>query len=267
MPTTLDEILAATRRRLAEFKPLTSRAQLANLAARHTPRGFADALRRASASGAAVIAELKKASPSRGLLRGSFHVAALSWELADAGAAALSILTEEEFFQGSLTNLTEAAAACPLPLLCKDFIIDDFQILEARAHGADAVLLILAALNEAEFKQLLYTAREYALDALCEVHTEEELGRALDAGCELIGVNSRDLQTFQVDLGTAFRLVRNIPPGVLKVAESGIQKGEEVQRLRAAGYDAFLIGELLMKADFPAEALRKLLAEAQSAAA
>jgi indole-3-glycerol phosphate synthase len=266
MPTTLDEILAATRRRVAEVKPLSSRAELANLASRHTPRGFTAALRRASAAGVAVIAELKKASPSRGVIRGSFHVSALATQLAEAGAAAISVLTEEEFFHGTLTNLTEASACCPLPLLCKDFIVDDFQILEARAHGADAVLLILAALSEAQFKQFLHTAREYALDVLCEVHTEEELGRALDAGCELVGVNSRDLRTFQVDMNTAFRLVRNIPPGVLKVAESGIQTGEELQRLRAAGYEAFLIGESLMKADFPGEALRKLLAEVAAAA-
>lgn len=265
MPTTLDQIVAAARRRVASSQPLANRAELATRAAAHVPRGFAAALRRASAAGPAVIAELKKASPSRGVIRGSFHVAALASQLESAGAAALSVLTEENNFQGSLANLCEASAAAELPCLRKDFIVDEFQLLESRANRADAVLLIVAALDPAELRRLHAVAREFSLDVLCEVHDEDELGRALDLGCDIIGVNNRDLRTFQVDLNTAVRLGRNIPPGVLKVAESGLQSGADIRRLRDAGYEAFLIGESLMRADFPGEALKELLAAAKTA--
>jgi indole-3-glycerol phosphate synthase len=267
MPTTLDQIVAAARRRVASAKPLANRADLAKLAAQHAPRGFAAALRRASSQGPAVIAELKKASPSRGVIRGSFHVADLASQLAEAGAAALSVLTDEEFFQGSLANLFEASAAADVPCLRKDFIVDDFQLLEARAHHADAVLLIVAALNESELRRLHAVAREFGLDVLCEVHDEDELGRAIDLGFDILGVNNRDLRTFRVDLNTALRLARDIPPGVLKVAESGIESGADIRRLRDAGYDAFLIGESLMKAELPGQALKDLLAAAKTAAA
>jgi len=267
MPTTLDQIVAAARRRVALNQPLANRAELAKRAAAHVPRGFAAALRRASAAGPAVIAELKKASPSRGVIRGSFHVAGLASQLESAGAAALSVLTEEHYFQGSLANLCEASAAAELPCLRKDFIVDEFQLLESRANRADAVLLIVAALDPAELSRLHAVAREFSLDVLCEVHDEDELGRALDLGCDIIGVNNRDLRTFQVDLNTAVRLGRNIPPGVLKVAESGLQSGADIRRLRDAGYEAFLIGESLMRAEFPGEALKELLAAARTAAA
>jgi indole-3-glycerol phosphate synthase len=264
MPVTLDQIVAAARRRVAAALPLANRAELAKRAAEHVPRGFAAALRRASAAGPAVIAELKWASPSRGVLRGSFHVAGLALQLAEAGAAALSVLTEEEHFRGSLAFLTEASSAVGVPCLRKDFIVDEFQLLEARAHGADAVLLIVAALTESELRRLHAVAREFALDVLCEAHDEDELGLALDLGFEVIGVNSRDLRTFRVDLNTALRLGRNIPPGVVKVAESGIRSGTDIRKLRDAGYDAFLIGESMMRAEHPGEALRTLLAEASS---
>lgn len=267
MPTTLDQIVAAARRRVALNQPLANRAELAKRASAHVPRGFAAALRRASAEGPAVIAELKKASPSRGVIRGSFHVAALASQLESAGAAALSVLTDEEYFQGDIAYLCEASAAAELPCLRKDFIVDEFQLLESRANGADAVLLIVAALDPAELRRLHAVAREFSLDVLCEVHDEDELGRALDLGCDIIGVNNRDLRTFQVDLNTAVRLGRNIPPGVLKVAESGLQSGADIRRLRNAGYEAFLIGESLMRAEFPGEALKELLAAAQTAAA
>jgi indole-3-glycerol phosphate synthase len=211
----------------------------------------------------AVIAELKRASPSRGLIRSDFDPASLAEELESAGAAALSVLTDADFFEGSLENLHRASASTKLPCLRKDFIIDEFQLLEARANDADAVLLIVAALSPAELKMLARRAAEYTLDALCEVHDQAELQRAVDAGCTLIGVNNRDLQTFQVDLETAIRMADSIPKNALRVAESGIHSGADIARLHAAGYQAFLIGESLMKAKSPGEALKVLLAEAQ----
>jgi indole-3-glycerol phosphate synthase len=176
-----------------------------------------------------------------------------------AGAAALSVLTDEEFFQGSLANLREASAAVAIPCLRKDFIVDKFQLLEARANAADAVLLIVAALSAQDLSALAAEARRCGLDVLCEVHDEQELQRALDAGCDLIGVNTRDLRTFKVDLETAFRLAEKFPAGVMGVAESGIQSADDVSRLRAAGYNAFLVGELLMRAERPGDALRELM--------
>jgi indole-3-glycerol phosphate synthase len=206
-----------------------------------------------------VIAELKKASPSKGLIRASFDPKQLARELEATGATALSVLTDEEFFQGSLGNLRMASATVSIPCLRKDFIVDEFQLLEARANSADAVLLIVAALNAAELVALARGARSRGLDVLCEVHDGEELQRALDAGCDLIGVNSRDLRTFQVDLQTALELAWRIPAGVVRVAESGIHSADDVARLRAAGYDAFLVGESLMRAASPGEALRELM--------
>jgi indole-3-glycerol phosphate synthase len=169
------------------------------------------------------------------------------------------VLTDEEFFQGSLGNLRQAAAAVKVPCLRKDFMVDEFQLLEARANSADAVLLIVAALAQEELTRLALGARSRGLDVLCEVHDQEELQRALDAGCDLIGVNTRDLRTFKVDAETAFRLAERIPKNVVSVAESGIRSGEDIVRLRAAGYQAFLIGESLMRADAPGEALRELM--------
>jgi indole-3-glycerol phosphate synthase len=206
-----------------------------------------------------VIAELKKASPSKGLIRAEFSVDGLAKELEEAGAAALSVLTDEEFFQGSLENLRNASAAVKIPCLRKDFIVDEFQLLEARANSADAVLLIVAALSQMELTELARAALSRELDVLCEVHDEEELQRALDAGCALIGVNTRDLRTFKVDPETAFRLGEQLPNNVGHVAESGIRSGEDIARLRDAGYQAFLIGESLMRAERPGEALRELM--------
>jgi indole-3-glycerol phosphate synthase len=169
------------------------------------------------------------------------------------------VLTDEEFFQGSLGNLREASAAVSIPCLRKDFIVDEFQLVEARANSADAILLIVAALSSAELIALASGARARRLDVLCEVHDGEELQRALDAGCDLIGVNTRDLRTFQVDLKTAFDLAEKFPAGVVRVAESGIHSAENMARLRVAGYDAFLVGESLMRASSPGDALRELL--------
>jgi indole-3-glycerol phosphate synthase len=206
----------------------------------------------------AVIAELKKASPSKGLIRASFHPEGLARELESAGAACLSVLTDEEFFQGSLENLRKSSAAVAIPCLRKDFMIDEFQMLEARANCADAVLLIVAALSVEELVRLGRAAKSQGLDVLCEVHDGRELQRALDAGFDLIGVNTRDLKTFTVDLQTAIDLGPQFPSDVVRVAESGIHSGEDVARLREAGYHAFLIGESLMRAPSPGDALREL---------
>ncbi len=259
MPTKLEEIIAATRERVAAVKALADLRGLGRAAERHERRGFREGLRRGAESGIAVIAELKKASPSKGLIRADFRVADLAAELEDGGAAALSVLTDERFFQGSLKNLEIASQATQLPCLRKDFIIDEFQLLEARAHRADAVLLIVAALTQTELVNLHRRAGEVQLDVLCEVHDGAELQRALDAGCEMIGVNNRDLHTFQVDLNRSLELAELMPAGVVKVAESGINAGEDVAALREAGFDAFLIGESLMRASHPGHTLRQLL--------
>ena len=259
MSAFLDKIVAATRARLAESKRIADLCALERQAELHIPRGFRHALADRSKDGIAVIAELKKASPSKGLIRADFHPAELARELADAGATALSVLTDEEFFQGSLDNLRKASAAVKIPCLRKDFMVDEFQLLEARANSADAVLLIVAALSPEELARLAAAARTRGLDVLCEVHDSDELQRALDAGFDLIGVNARDLRTFKVDMENALALAEKIPPGIVRVAESGIHSFEDVARLRAAGYDAFLVGEFLMRADSPGDALRELL--------
>ncbi len=228
-------------------------------AEQHTPRGFGAGLARAAQHGPAVIAELKKASPSKGVIRGTLHVAGLAQQLAAAGAAALSVLTDEGYFQGSLANLREASAAVALPCLRKDFIVDELQVIESRANCADALLLIVAALDDAELVSLGCRSRDAGLDVLCEVHDEAELQRATDAGFDVIGVNSRDLRTFRVDLNTAERLASKLPATAVRVAESGVHSAEDIRRLRAAGYQAFLIGESLMRAEEPGKALKELL--------
>jgi indole-3-glycerol phosphate synthase len=262
MSASLDSIVAATRQALSVRRQNFDLRALERVAAGHTPRGFRKQLQRMGQDGIAIIAELKKASPSRGLIRADFRPFRLARELEQAGAAALSVLTDEPFFQGSLDYLREASAATSLPCLRKDFIVDNFQIIEARANRADAILLIVAALSQKELAMMSAAARLYGLDVLCEAHDEEELQRALDAGCDMIGINSRNLQTFEVDLKTAFQLVEKIPESCVRVAESGIHNGADVARLRSSGYDAFLIGESLMKAEHPGEALLKLLQEA-----
>jgi indole-3-glycerol phosphate synthase len=262
MPTSLDSIVAAARQRVSERRRSTDLSALERAAATHTPRGFLNRVRRASQDGIAIIAELKKASPSKGLIRADFKPSALARELEQAGATALSVLTDAPFFQGSLDYLREASSSTSLPCLRKDFIVEEFQVVEARANHADAILLIVAALTQKELVSLAESARSHQLDVLCETHDEEELERALAAGCRLIGINSRDLRTFDVTLETALRLAQKIPPGCFRVAESGIHSGADLARLRAAGYEAFLIGELLMKSDHPGSALEKLLEEA-----
>jgi len=260
MASKLDEIVSAARARVQAAKSAADVRSLERHAAAHAPRGFRDNLQQASKAGPAIIAELKKASPSKGLIREHFPVADLARELQFAGASALSVLTDEQFFQGSLRNLEIASEATSIPCLRKDFILDEFQLLEARAHRADALLLIVATQNG--LAGLSRRAAELNLDVLCEVHNAEELERALDAGCDTIGVNNRNLHTFEVSLSTSLRLIELMPSHIVKVAESGIDTGDDIARLRAAGFDAFLIGESLMRAPHPGEALSALLARA-----
>jgi len=260
----LEKILTSVRRRVQEAKSAADVRDLERRAEAHVPRGFRRALQDKSRDGIAVIAELKKASPSKGLIRAEFDPVALARELEGSGAAALSVLTDAEFFLGSLENLRSASAAAKLPCLRKDFIVDEFQLLEARANCADAVLLIVAALTQAELLVLSRCGRDRGLDVLCEVHDEEELQRALDAGCDLIGVNSRDLRTFHVDLHTAIRLAEKFPSNVVRVAESGIRTGVDIAQLRDVGYHGFLIGESLMRAERPGDELRALVGQVSS---
>lgn len=263
MATRLDRIVAATRLRVANAKRSADLRDLELAAEQHIPRGFRRALANKSKTGPAIIAELKKASPSRGLIRANFDPESLAGDLEAAGAAALSVLTDEEFFQGSLENLRRASSRAKVPCLQKDFIVDEFQLLQARASSADAILLIVAVLSHAELIALATKAIAQKLDVLCEAHNEDELRRAIDAGCNLIGVNNRDLKTFKVDVNTSLRLAEMIPQDVISVAESGIDSGADIARLRGAGYHAFLIGESLMKSESPREALKMLLADAE----
>jgi indole-3-glycerol phosphate synthase len=257
----LDEILAATRDRVDRAKKEADLRALETAAAAHSPRGFRRRLLAMSQLGPVVIAELKKASPSKGLLRASFPVGQLAFQLERSGALALSVLTDERHFLGSLNYLREASGATDLPCLRKDFIVDEFQLLEARAHCADAVLLILSALDDTAFRALLTRARALELDVLCEVHDQQELQRALEGGAEVIGVNSRDLRTFQVNLDTLIELSSLLPNHLLRVAESGIATGAEIKELHSFGYQAFLIGEALMRAEEPGKKLQQILQE------
>lgn len=259
MDSQLTKILASTRRGVEERKAASSIRDLERAAAAHQPRGFARALRQKATTGPAVIAELKKASPSRGLIRPDFNVATLAAGFAAGGATALSVLTEEHFFQGSLRNLGVASQSCNLPCLRKDFLVDDFQLLEARAHRADAILLIAAALSDVELRALAAQAHALELDVLCEVHTADELDRVTDLGCDAIGVNNRDLSTFAVRLQVSLDLASRLPSGAVRVSESGIKTAEDLNRLRAAGFHAFLVGESLMRQPDPGVALDALL--------
>ena len=260
MSTHLDRIVTQTRLDLSSRRSDARMRELERMAAEHTPRGFSAGLRAAATTRPAVIAELKKASPSKGLIRPEFDPLALAQSLERGGAACLSVLTDEPFFLGSLRNLEIASAATKLPCLRKDFIVDEFQIVEARAHKADAILLIVAALTDAELKQLREAARALQLDVLCEVHDRAELDRALVLECELYGVNSRNLKTFEVDTAEAERLAQLLPADAVRVAESGIGSAADIQRMTAAGYNAFLIGESLMRQADPGDALAALIA-------
>jgi indole-3-glycerol phosphate synthase len=258
----LGAIVAATRSRVRQAASRVPPADLVRRAAMMPPtRGFRAAL---AAPGLRVIAECKRRSPSRGVLRAEYDPASIASGYAGAGAAAISVLTEPTFFDGSLAHLLAVRAAVDLPLLRKDFLVDGYQLLEARAAGADAVLLIAATLDDQALAVLGREARVLGLDVLVEVHDEAELDRAIAAGADLIGVNNRNLRTLAVDVDASFRLAPCIPDGAIAVAESGLKNGAEVRRLQAAGYRAFLIGERLMTAIDPGEELAGLLAEAAS---
>jgi indole-3-glycerol phosphate synthase len=261
--TFLSTILASTRATVEAAKLSVSVPELERHAAWHRPRGWAAALRRTAAKGPAVIAEVKKASPSKGLIRAEFDPAWIARRYRAGGAAALSVLTDEPYFQGSLRVLELVSEATPLPCLRKDFVIDEYQIVEARAHRADAILLIAAALTGAELRRFAAAAHAHSLDVLVEVHTAAELDRVLDTlgetGADAIGVNNRDLKTFEVSAETSLALVDRIPASVVRVTESGIATRDDIKRLRKAGFQAFLIGESLMRQPDPGDALAALL--------
>lgn len=221
-----------------------------------TRRGFRAAL---AARTPAIIAEVKKASPSKGVLSHDFNPARIASAYERGGASAVSVLTDVSFFQGGLPDLEAARAAIGLPVLRKDFTIAESQILEAAAHGADAILLIAAILTEQEMRDFREAAARLGMAALVEVHNRAELDAAIGSGAEIIGVNNRDLTTFQVTLDTSIELARHMPAGALLVSESGIHGPEDIARLRAAGYSAFLVGEHLMKSGDPEAALRRLV--------
>lgn len=255
----LDDILAAKRREVAARRATTPSAALRERPLYHEPRrGFRARL--AAVPPPAVIAECKRASPSRGLLRRDYDPAALAAAYEAAGAAALSVLTDEPFFQGTLEHLAAARAACRIPCLRKDFLVDPWQVEEARAWGADAVLVIAAACSPGLGEELMAAASAAGMDALVEVHEERELAWALAAGATLVGVNNRDLSTFLTDLATTERLAARVPPSVLLVAESGIRTRADVDRLLAAGARALLVGEAFMERPEPGAALAELLA-------
>jgi indole-3-glycerol phosphate synthase len=219
---------------------------------------------RLQGKGRHIIAEVKRASPSQGLIRSDFNSVNIARRYADNGASALSVLTEERFFQGSLTYLEEIRSAVSLPLLRKDFIFDRYQLLEARSYGADAILLIVAILSPAQLRELREEAQALEMDALVEVHTEEELDQALSSGAGIIGINNRDLQTFAVSLSTTERLAPAVPAEVVVVCESGLESAAQIQRIEKVGVHAFLIGETLMRATDPGAKLKELLEKAES---
>jgi len=258
LATKADEIAAAKRARpLAEV--------LAQARAQTPPRDFEGALRARIATGRpAVIAEIKKASPSRGVLRADFDPPAIAASYEEGGAGCLSVLTDRQYFQGAPEFLTAARAACALPVLRKDFIVDEYQIAEARRMGADAVLLIVAALADARLAMLEACARDLGMAVLVEVHDGAELDRALRLATPLVGINNRNLRTFDVSLATTLDLLPRIPAGKLVVTESGILAPVDVLTMRAHGVEAFLVGEAFMRADDPGAALAALFAATAS---
>jgi indole-3-glycerol phosphate synthase len=260
-PDLLAAIVAATRARVADAQQREPRPALEARAAARRPRGddFAAALKRAAAVN--VIAECKRRSPSRGVLRAAYDPVAIARSYEAAGAAALSVLTEPTFFDGSLAHLEAVRAAVALPLLRKDFIVDPYQIAEAAAAGADAILLIVSALETTTLETLLHDARNRGLAILVEVHTDEELDAALTAGADLVGINNRNLRTLAVDVGLSERLAARLPSTVTAVSESGLRSGADLARLTSLGYKAFLIGERFMTAPDPGAALAGLLRE------
>ena len=260
MADILQRILATKRAEVAAGQAAVPAPEMAARArAAGPPRDFVGAIRARLALGApAVIAEAKRASPSRGLLREDYDPAAIARSYAAAGAACLSVLTDREFFRGAAEHLVAARAACALPVLRKDFVIDPWQLAEARALGADCILLIAAALAPAAMRELEQRASELGMAVLVEVHDDAELDAALELATPLVGVNNRNLRSFETRLETTLALLQRVPAGRIVVTESGIRSVADVHRLRAAGVGAFLVGEAFMQADEPGTALRGL---------
>jgi indole-3-glycerol phosphate synthase len=262
MSDILDKIVAVKRQEVAAAlarKPLS--AMRADAESRVLTRDFVGAMRAKIAAGLpAVIAEVKKASPSKGILRPDFIPADIAQSYAEHGAACLSVLTDQQFFQGSVDYLKQARASCDLPVLRKDFMIDPYQVYEARAMGADCILLIAACLDDAQMQSLEALAMSLDMAVLVEVHDGLELQRALQLKTPLLGINNRNLKTFDVSLDTTLGLIKDVPAGHLLVTESGISTVADVQRMRAAGVQAYLVGEVFMRADEPGQALAELFA-------
>jgi len=247
--------LGAKREEIERLRP--RRAELEREArARKNFRHFQSALRQGGDK-VAVIAEVKKASPSAGVIARSFNPIEIAADYELNGANAISVLTDTKFFRGDLEHLTDVRSAVSLPLLRKDFVLDEIQIVESVANGADAILLIAAALDQSQLGDLLKVAAEYKVDALVEVHTEDELHRALEAGATTVGINNRNLATFDVDLGVTEKLCREVPDEIVLVSESGIKTPDDVARVKAYGVDAILVGEALMRGEISIEQLRR----------
>lgn len=261
-PTILRRIIDRKHQEIAERRPLASEQSLLDQArTADAPRGFVAAIQRRLASGnAAVIAEAKKASPSKGVIRELFDPAQIAASYERGGAACLSVLTDRDFFQGCEAFLQQARAACRLPVIRKDFIVDTYQVVEARAIAADCVLLIAAALDDARMSELAACARELGMDVLVEVHDADELERALALDLTLVGINNRNLHTFEVSLQTTYDLLPRIPADRIVVTESGILTRNDVDAMQAHGVNAFLVGEAFMRADEPGEELGRLFA-------
>lgn len=259
----LDRILTVKRDEVAQAKRLRPLAEVEAAANAAGPaRPFTEALRKPAGAPVRVLAEIKRASPSAGPIRVDADPAEIAREYASNGAAAISVLTDEQFFDGKLEFLARVRAACSLPLLRKDFIVDGYQIPEARAAGADAILLIVAALDEAQLIEFIGTAAAYNLDALVEVHTLEEAEVALKVGATLLGVNHRNLKTMSIDMSLTQMIAPRVPPDTVLVGESGIRTAADLRELGRAGAHAVLVGEHLMRAMSPGDALRELLAGA-----
>lgn len=259
-PDILRRIITRKREEIRQRAEITSLSQLRDQHGAASPvRGFIQSLEaKISVGEAAVIAEIKKASPSKGVLREDFHPADIARSYAQGGAACLSVLTDHDFFQGSEDYLREARAACQLPVIRKDFIIDPYQVYEARVIGADCILLIVAALQDPQLVELAQLARELGMDVLMEVHDGPELERALATGVRLIGVNNRDLRSFEVRIETTLELLDKVPGDRLLVTESGILTKADLEKMRAAQVNIFLVGEAFMRASDPGQALHEL---------
>jgi indole-3-glycerol phosphate synthase len=258
-PDLLATIVAATERIIEVRRAREPLAVLEARAAAHVPKGATFEHGLGDGGRVNVIAECKRRSPSKGVLAAQYDPVAIARKYEEGGAAAISVLTEPTFFDGSLDHLRLVRDAVDLPILRKDFVVDEYQLFEARAAGADAILLIVAALEQGSLVRLQARAFQLGLAALVEVHDEAELTRAVDAGARIIGVNNRDLRTLSVDVEASYRLAAGLPKDVIGVSESGLKSREEVERLTAAGYRAFLVGERFMTDPDPAGALRQLM--------